>query len=533
MTQSPTFTVFISFHHIDALVALCLKERLEKLLQTVEVFCAADVAESVRLGEQWMLRIVQAISASNIAILLASPDALRSPFVSFEFGALWFREQGNKHVRSECRIIPVCIYGQRPSDLPRPFSDRQALKLDSHSSVRDLYKAIGDAMVQFYKGSGSWDTQAVDWEEEWTLIDESLKDAQRELSNQRLVSRQNVSQIMKLTPPNRRLVEYFGEDTLYEHFHIVGDCVETSRYAGQVERPNLIGFETWRIQGTRKPSLAGVVVTPGECKLEDLDPTDQSLIAPFIDNEAPSYTKLSLVSIKRSLSENPAATIEAQRVQYRLARAFEAAAESLLENDMTEARKRWSYDLLFNREYRKYPSILCCHGIVITNDHHVIAMKRSPDVSFYPNAWSFSYEEQIWFDQDLDPQLRTCWMDVAQRGIREELGLQGVAVESYFLSAFHEFSICGNAACVLSLIDCSREEVQARLHVARLDWEAERLQFIPMNPATLASVLLEDSWETHKFVPIHPTSKYRLMTTGIAIFGAEEMLKTLGLARKR
>ena len=149
-------------------------------------------------------------------------------------------------------------------------------------------------------------------------------------------------------------------------------------------------------------------------------------------------------------------------------------------------------------------------------------------LDFYAGEWAFSYEEQIWYDEDLDPRLRTSWMEVARRGIIEELALKKDAIiESYFLSTFHNFEMCSQSACVLSLLEDSADFIRKRLHVARRDWEAERLEFIPISPAVLAEVLLNESWEDHVFKPMHPSSKYRLFTAGKAIYGVDAMLNAL------
>ena len=65
-------------------------------------------------------------------MFLLSPNSISRPWVNFEAGAAWLARK---------RIIPVCFGGLDRGNLPKPYSDFQALDLRTHyyELVRDVF----------------------------------------------------------------------------------------------------------------------------------------------------------------------------------------------------------------------------------------------------------------------------------------------------------------------------------------------------------------------------------------------------------
>ena len=111
-------TIFISYIHEDEIVATALKTFLEAKL-SVRVFVASD---QLRLGDEWLSKIRLALKSAKLVFALFSPTAIHRPWVNFEAGGAWFSDDKT--------LIPICIGGLSPSNLPKPYSNIQGVTLD-------------------------------------------------------------------------------------------------------------------------------------------------------------------------------------------------------------------------------------------------------------------------------------------------------------------------------------------------------------------------------------------------------------------
>jgi TIR domain len=117
--------VFISHISEEAAFANSLKSWIEATFpDQVLVFVSSDLV-SIQAGEEWYEKIMDALDATSVFVVVCSPSSLERPWVNFETGVAAYRR---------VRIIPVCHRGMIPSKLPQPLHRFQGIDL-SHATM--------------------------------------------------------------------------------------------------------------------------------------------------------------------------------------------------------------------------------------------------------------------------------------------------------------------------------------------------------------------------------------------------------------
>jgi len=124
--------IFISFIHEEEPVASALQRFIKALLTSTEVFMSADTWQ-VYAGEIWLDRITQELKKAQVVLLLLSPRSVIRPWVNFEAGGAWF---------SGKKIIPISFNGLTKGALPKPYSNIQAVNLETTEDQYYLIKSI-------------------------------------------------------------------------------------------------------------------------------------------------------------------------------------------------------------------------------------------------------------------------------------------------------------------------------------------------------------------------------------------------------
>lgn len=170
----------------------------------------------------------------------------------------------------------------------------------------------------------------------------------------------------------------------------------------------------------------------------------------------------------------------------------------------------------------RFPHAFCMHAVVVTRDSKVLLTRRSPKVSYYPNAWSVSLEEQF-SEVDLLPRCEGAVLRWAIRFLDEELSVEEEHYDEQnlrALSVFLEADILNcSLATVLKLSIDSTELDQIIRGRPRKDTEFGEWEFVTY--AELAKDLLETkrNW--------HPTSKYRMLLFLNHVQGAPKLARLL------
>src|SRR5260370_28804799 len=114
--------IFISVIHEEVRVAEAVQRFLQAHLgKHGDVFLSADPWQ-VYAGEEWLDRIIAEVRNAKVVISLFSAISVERPWVNFEAGAAWVRE--------ETKLIPVCFGGLSKGNMPKPYSSIQAVQLE-------------------------------------------------------------------------------------------------------------------------------------------------------------------------------------------------------------------------------------------------------------------------------------------------------------------------------------------------------------------------------------------------------------------
>ena len=124
--------IFISHAAVDEELAAALKNHLRYCFPELSVFVSSD-PEDLQPGDQWIEKILEALKQAKCVLAITTTRGLSRKWLWFESGRTWF---------VDVPLIPCCIGTIRKSDLPAPFSTRQALELDMANDVMALESRI-------------------------------------------------------------------------------------------------------------------------------------------------------------------------------------------------------------------------------------------------------------------------------------------------------------------------------------------------------------------------------------------------------
>jgi hypothetical protein len=125
--------VFISHITEEAPIAAVLKKFIEaKFLNQLSVFVSSEIHD-LPPGVRWFQKIEEALTDSDLMLIICSPSSLTRPWINFEAGCGWIQRKN---------IIPLCHSGQTKGQLPYPFSELQAIDLEESVSAEHLISAL-------------------------------------------------------------------------------------------------------------------------------------------------------------------------------------------------------------------------------------------------------------------------------------------------------------------------------------------------------------------------------------------------------
>jgi len=170
-----------------------------------------------------------------------------------------------------------------------------------------------------------------------------------------------------------------------------------------------------------------------------------------------------------------------------------------------------------------FPHALCMHAVIVSSDEKVLMVRRSPKVSYYPNAWSVSLEEQLSEkDAPIDEGVLLRW---SKRFLLEELGVLEEHYEERNLRAtavFLEGELLNCSIAALFKLSIKASQLQQIIRTqprADAEFDTNRYRFL-----TLSEVAAELFNPT---VPLHPTSQYRMLLYLYHEYGGPRLAKML------
>lgn len=114
-------SVFISFIHEEEREAECVQSFIVAVLHLQDRPFMSSDRWKIYAGELWLGRIIDELSKA-VVILMLSPRSVNRPWVNFEAGMGW----GLK-----AAVIPVCHGDLKKEELPKPYSNLQAIELQT------------------------------------------------------------------------------------------------------------------------------------------------------------------------------------------------------------------------------------------------------------------------------------------------------------------------------------------------------------------------------------------------------------------
>jgi hypothetical protein len=155
----------------------------------------------------------------------------------------------------------------------------------------------------------------------------------------------------------------------------------------------------------------------------------------------------------------------------------------------------------------RLPGLAVVHVIVLTADEFVLAAQRAKTLSYAPENWSISFEEQV-TETDLRERDRA-FHHAAHRGMLEEFGIDIAPSRIHLISALLEMDNLNLAAVVLMQAPQTLDEIRRSWEndpPPSHAWEAQALDGIEADPTVLEKAAGgEGGW----LEPLHPTSRLR------------------------
>ena len=124
--------VFVSWSGADGRL---LAEAVKETLLRIDVVDAWVSSRDIVPGSEWFASIKSHLNEVDAALICLTPEALKSPWVHFEAGALW----------SRLREVKVLVFGVESSELQRtPIAQIQVARGMSESDVVRLLASLPD-----------------------------------------------------------------------------------------------------------------------------------------------------------------------------------------------------------------------------------------------------------------------------------------------------------------------------------------------------------------------------------------------------
>ena len=110
-------------------LAYRLYEWLPSIVPKAQPFLSSQIPG----GAEWFRSLTDALAGAEVGIVCLTPEALKSPWLAFEAGALWQQTGG-------ARVVPI-VAGLATSDIVGPLAQLQAKRFERRD-VRSLCEQI-------------------------------------------------------------------------------------------------------------------------------------------------------------------------------------------------------------------------------------------------------------------------------------------------------------------------------------------------------------------------------------------------------
>lgn len=128
--------IFMSYYSDEGADAEDIARHLESVFSPddIQVFMASR-PESVRPGDVWQDKVIDALTEADVLLVLMTVNALTRPWINFEIGVAWARK---------ARILMFCNRGMTPAALPTPYNTLQAVDINGMYHDEKLKRVAED-----------------------------------------------------------------------------------------------------------------------------------------------------------------------------------------------------------------------------------------------------------------------------------------------------------------------------------------------------------------------------------------------------
>lgn len=139
--------IFLSHIHEERELAVLFKRAIEdEFSGFVEVFVSSD-GVSIPAGANFLKRIEDGLVECIAAIYLISPLSVNRNWINFELGCVWIRNSLSVRANGpEVPALPICHSGIKPSQLPKPIDNLNAIEGNQSSRLEFAFKSIQSAV---------------------------------------------------------------------------------------------------------------------------------------------------------------------------------------------------------------------------------------------------------------------------------------------------------------------------------------------------------------------------------------------------
>jgi hypothetical protein len=128
-------TVFFSHSSADKRFLTAFKELfIARTGGAIDVFLSSD-GQSIRLGQNWVYRIQEALEHSRLMLVFISPSSVGSPWLYFEAGFAYSKGM---------RVVPIGILGVEIASLSPPITLLQGFNLKSADGLGNVIALVNE-----------------------------------------------------------------------------------------------------------------------------------------------------------------------------------------------------------------------------------------------------------------------------------------------------------------------------------------------------------------------------------------------------
>jgi hypothetical protein len=131
MSERPL--IFISHATDESASAMVIEQAIRYAFgDAVSIFNTSN-RQSLAVGDPWRDQIIDALRTASSVLVICSPSSVKNGWIHFEAGGAWSLGKS---------VVPCCIKGMKPVNLPTPLRDLQSVELTADEGFSQLFSHL-------------------------------------------------------------------------------------------------------------------------------------------------------------------------------------------------------------------------------------------------------------------------------------------------------------------------------------------------------------------------------------------------------